>query len=113
MATNMTAPRRPSILTELMARSSTSSSFIDQSIKPTVVIAMLYLTDPTPDIDRLREVLGKRLLQIPRFSSIFRLDKDNKVYEHRIPNEDVDLEHHIQTIDGKGTFNSDDISKMI
>lgn len=107
-----TSSRRTSVLTDLMARPSTSSSFAEQSIKPTIIIAMLYLNDPQPDMDKLRNVIGERLLQIPRFSSVFRM-KDGKVYCDSIPNSDVDLKHHIQEVDGHGEFGPLDVSEMI
>ena len=106
------AGRRTSVLTEILARSSTSPGFIEKEIKPTLIIAMLHLKDPHPDIDRLRRVLGERILLIPRFCSVFCL-RDGKVFCDAVPPDDVDLAHHIQTMDGEGTFGSSGISALI
>lgn len=73
---------------------------------------MLHLKDPNPNIDRLRRVLGERILLIPRFCSVFRL-RDDKVFCDAVPPEDVDLAHHIQPMDGEGTFGPNDVSELI
>lgn len=102
--------RRTSVLTDLFARSSTSDSFIDNNIKPTVILALVYFKEPEPDENKMRKILGERLLEIPRFSSIFRME-NNVVYCDRIPKETVDLEYHIQCVDS--SKEDDELSKRI
>jgi len=102
--------RRASVLTDLFARSSTSDSFIENNIKPTVIMALVYFKEPEPDEKKLRKVLGERLLEIPRFSSIFRME-NNVVYCDSIPKESVDLEYHIQCVES--SKEDDELSKRI
>lgn len=104
--------RRASVMTDLFARASLSDKFKENRVHPTHIFVMIYLKDANPDIDVLKKTIGKRLLQFPRFSSIFKLN-DNKVYLYPIPTDDVDLSYHIQSIDGKGTFGQEDLDNMI
>lgn len=102
--------RRASIITEIFARSSTSHSFIEQSIRPTFILALVYFQEPQPDIVQLRKILGERLLEIPRFSSIFRLE-NNVVYCDSIPKETVNLEYHIRCVESIKKY--EEVSEMI
>ena len=106
----ISSPRRTSMLTELFARSSTSDSFIEKNIKPTVIMALLYFKEPEPDENKVRKILGERLLEIPRFSSIFRME-NNMVYCDSIPKESVDLDYHIQCVES--SKEDDELSRRI
>jgi len=110
ISSNVISTRRASILTDLFARSSTSDSFMEKNIKPTVILALLYFKESNPDATQLRKILGQRLLDIPRFSSIFRME-NNVVYCDSISKESVDLEHHIRCV--KSSKEDGELSKLI
>lgn len=104
--------RRASVYTDVFARSSLSSEFVEKKLRPTSVMAMLFFEDPNPDINKVRNVLGERILAIPRFSAIFRLE-DNKIYCDPIPQSTVDLTYHITTLDGQKRFDDEELANLI
>lgn len=73
---------------------------------------MLYMRDPSPDLKKIRKEFGCQLLKLHMFSSIFEL-KNNLVYSRAIPKEEVDLTYHIDSIDGNGTFDEEDLNKLV
>ena len=68
-------PRRVSKTTDLLARFSLSPTMKAKELRPTIIMAMLYLNDADPNIDVLKQTLGERLLKLPRFSSVFSYKK--------------------------------------
>lgn len=107
-------PRRASALSRVLALSTTSQSFQDEKITPYVITAMLFLDNPNPDVYTLRQVLGERLLDIPRFRSVVKADEKGGVIFEPLARSDVDLEEHITHMDGKHMFgNSEDINGLI
>ena len=107
------ATRRASGISRVLALSSTSSFFAEALIRPTLINAMVFFARADPDVNRLRTVLAERLLCIPRFRSVVRMDDSSRVYYDPIPRSDVDLEKHIRVIDGGHTFDEDDIEDLI
>jgi hypothetical protein len=73
---------------------------------------MIFLKDPKPNPNKLREVLAERLLCIPRFRSIVRMDDDGVHFEP-IPREDVDFDEHLKVVDGKKRFTDNDIEQLV
>lgn len=105
--------RRASVLTHFFAKSSVSSDYQEKSIRPTLVIAMIYLKDPHPDAQKLRTVIGNRLLDIPRFCSIFRQEQDGSVFFDQLPRDDIDLEHHVRVRHENGKFGEKETGELI
>lgn len=106
------ASRRASALSRVFAMSSVSDNFAEEKLRPTLINAMIFLKDPNPDEKKLRHVLAERLLCIPRFRSIPRLE-GSEVHFDPIPREDVDLETHLKVIDGKKRFAENDIERLV
>jgi len=75
-------------------------------------MAIMYLKDPNPDVALLKQTMAERLLKLPRFSSVFVL-QEKKVYVKAIPKEEIDLDYHITSKDGKGTFDDQDLDDLI
>lgn len=109
-----TKAKRVDVLTELFAKHTVSDYFINYPAKPNIIIGMYRIKEKHPDVDNIRRVMGDRLLQFSRFSSIFYLNKKtNRVLCEEISKDDVDLQHHIVHLDGKGSFDDEDLSNLI
>eukprot|EP00566_Odontella_aurita_P000654 CAMPEP_0113575944 /NCGR_PEP_ID=MMETSP0015_2-20120614/27996_1 /TAXON_ID=2838 /ORGANISM="Odontella" /LENGTH=550 /DNA_ID=CAMNT_0000479273 /DNA_START=1 /DNA_END=1653 /DNA_ORIENTATION=+ /assembly_acc=CAM_ASM_000160 len=104
--------RRASVITNFFAKSSTSFDYQERSIRPTVVMAMIYLKDPCPDVQKLRTVVADRLLEFPRFCSTFR-QQDGAVFFDQLSRDEIDLEHHVQVKHGKGQFGEKETGDLI
>ena len=107
-----TLPRRASILTDVFARAALSDEFKRKKVENMSIIALLYFEDANPNVDKLRNTIGKKMLQYDRLSSLYTLI-DNKVHIKPISHEDIDLNYHIQSVDGNGTFDEDDVNELI
>ena len=107
--------RRASTFTKFFALVSTSESFTERGfLRPTLINAMLYFEDPNPSVETIREVMVERLLDNPRFRSIFRLDdKSGHVHWDPIPRPSVDMKYHITKIEGRDQFNEQDVNELI
>jgi diacylglycerol O-acyltransferase / wax synthase len=107
------APRRASAVSRVFALSSVSDNFAQEKLRPTLINAMIFLKNPNPDETKLRQVLAERLLCIPRFRSIPRLQVGGQVHFDPIPREEVDLNEHLKVIDGKHRFTESDIEQFV
>lgn len=106
------AGRRASAFSRVFALSSVSESFAEERLRPTLINAMIFFTDPNPDVKKLRQVLSERLLCIPRFRSIVRKEGDG-VHFDPLPREDVDFEEHLKVVDGKKRYDENDIEQLV
>uniref|UniRef100_A0A7S2ULI2 Diacylglycerol O-acyltransferase n=1 Tax=Attheya septentrionalis TaxID=420275 RepID=A0A7S2ULI2_9STRA len=108
------AGRRGSAFTKFFALASTSRSFIERGVRPTLINAMLFFSDPNPDPEDFRRVISERLLDIPRFRSTFRFEEeDGSVHWDPVARSEVDIQYHVQVKDGRGKFDHEDIEELI
>lgn len=105
--------RRASTVSRVLALSSTSQSFQDELYHPTIINAMIFLDEPKPNIEKLRQTLADRLLDIPRFRCVVKDDGKNGILFEPLARSDVKVKEHIEHIDGNGTFALDDITELI
>jgi len=106
------AGRRASAFSRVFALSSVSESFAEEKLRPTLINAMIFFDEPNPDVNKLREVLSERLLCIPRFRSIVRID-GSEVHFDPLPREEVDFDEHLKVVDGKKKFTENDIEQLV
>jgi len=105
--------RRASAFSRVFALSSTSESFMEGNIRPTLINAMIFLSDPKPDVNKIRQVLADRLLCIPRFRSVVKMDDKSRVHFDPLPRDAVDFRQHIKLVDGRGKYDAEDIEELV
>lgn len=88
--------RRASTVSRVLALSSTSQSFQDELYHPTIINAMIFLDDPNPNIEKLRQTLADRLLDIPRFRCVVKDDGKNGILFEPLARSDVKVKEHIE-----------------
>ena len=116
----VTSPRqrRASLQTAFFSLPTTSEFFREIKFKPTKIIGVLFLTEPEPDVERVRSRTVDQLLKYRRFASNVSLEEDKDGTRHVIFNlvqmDQIDLGYHFTVIDGKGTFTEgEDVSEMV
>jgi len=105
--------QRASGTSRLFALCSTSESFMENKIRPSLINAMIFLSDPKPDVDQIRQVLADRLLCIPRFRSVVRMDDKSRVHFDPLARDAVDFREHIKLVDGRGKYDAEDIEELV
>mmetsp|Transcript_15760 Transcript_15760/g.34098 ORF Transcript_15760/g.34098 Transcript_15760/m.34098 type:complete len:378 (-) Transcript_15760:602-1735(-) len=105
--------QRASGTSRLFALCSTSESFMENKIRPSLINAMIFLSDPKPDVDQIRQVLADRLLCIPRFRSVVRMDDKSRVHFDPLARDAVDFREHIKLVDGRGKYGEEDIEALV
>lgn len=96
-----------------------SKYFKEQHFRPIKIIGVLCLSEPKPDVAKIRARVIDRLLEFPRFSSYVSLSEKGRsgekhVFFNRIPKSKIDLKYHFQAIDGQGTFTEEeDLSELV
>eukprot|EP00550_Attheya_septentrionalis_P002527 CAMPEP_0198286010 /NCGR_PEP_ID=MMETSP1449-20131203/5195_1 /TAXON_ID=420275 /ORGANISM="Attheya septentrionalis, Strain CCMP2084" /LENGTH=512 /DNA_ID=CAMNT_0043983629 /DNA_START=122 /DNA_END=1660 /DNA_ORIENTATION=- len=105
--------RRASLQTKFFSLPTTSDYFKEKNFKPTKIVGMILLSDPNPDVSRIQTLIIDKMLKVPRFRSVCRLEDGHTIFEPIVDMDQFDMDYHLKVVNGLGKMTEQDGSDLV
>eukprot|EP00527_Entomoneis_sp_CCMP2396_P004530 CAMPEP_0198145772 /NCGR_PEP_ID=MMETSP1443-20131203/25313_1 /TAXON_ID=186043 /ORGANISM="Entomoneis sp., Strain CCMP2396" /LENGTH=511 /DNA_ID=CAMNT_0043809497 /DNA_START=32 /DNA_END=1563 /DNA_ORIENTATION=- len=109
----LSSPRRASLQTKFFSLPTTSDYFKEKNFKSTKIVGMILLSDPDPDVSRIQTLIIDKILKVPRFRSLWRLEDGHTIFEPIVDMDKFDMDYHLKVVNGLGKVTEQDGSDLV
>eukprot|EP00978_Attheya_sp_CCMP212_P009800 scaffold23358_cov47-Attheya_sp.AAC.4 len=105
--------RRASLQTKFFSLPTTSDYFKEKNFKPTKIVGMIFLSDPDPDVSRIQTLIFDKMLKVPRFRSLCRLEDGHTIFEPLVDMDQFHMDYHLKVVNGLGKMTEQDGADLV